>query len=158
MKRIWLCCIAFLSLLALAGSKPLDVIRFTVVNKSGMEIAIQLRGQDQVCMNCAETKTGQIYYLPVLEGDRDTPVEKTFVIERATYGMQLYYLETWDPVYGFKCGTPRPNALLARRNLRLTVLPCDFTPGNVGEPGMRKYLPYPIPQHFRRYWITRVVY
>jgi hypothetical protein len=77
--------------------------------------------------------------------------------------MQLFYIETYDPVYGFKCGTPKPNAMNAARNIRLTVLPCDFRmgPKQIGEPSMRKYLPFSVAEYaiiYQKYWLTRLVY
>ena len=173
MKRILLLTIIFTALLLTgAKNKPIDTIRLTIINKSEMDIAVQLRAK-QVEYAASKEKTDlKFYYLPVAEGDRTAPTVKSFDIEKDTYGMQLYYIETWDPVYGFKCEQPVPNAMMANRDLRIIVLPCDETPGNVGEPKMRKYLPFPVKDRalkfipyypyvrfsFESYWITRLIY
>ncbi len=38
-----------LTLLLLGAKKPIDRIEFTIINKSGREIAISLKGKDWVC-------------------------------------------------------------------------------------------------------------
>src|SRR5512136_3419968 len=114
-----------LTLLLIGAKQPIDLVEFTIINKAGRDIAISLKGKDWPCINQCDTKKGEIYYLTIPAGDSDTPTVKRFEIEKNTYGMQLYYIQTWDPVYGFKCPIPNPNSLMAIRNLRLTVLPCD---------------------------------
>lgn len=159
MKKIVLL-IAVLSMILVASSEPYPTIRFTVVNKSGMDIAVQLRSKAKPCAKCADTTESRFYYLTVLEGTREKPTEKTFIIDRDTYGMQLFYIETWDPVYGFECGSTTPNALLATRNIRMTVLPCDELPARcaLGERGYWKYIPFPVTEYFKRVWIRRLIY
>jgi hypothetical protein len=158
MKTKLLLIIALLSMLTFAATEPVDVIKFTIINKSGMDIAVQLRTAPKECCTSKEIIQSRFYYLPVAEGDRESPETKTFFIERGfTYGMQLFYIETWDPVYGFKCSTPKPTALIARNNLRLTVLPCDQLPHFLGERTMWKFLPFPI-RSFKRAWMTRLIY
>jgi hypothetical protein len=155
--------ISLLTLLLISADRPVDTIRFTVINKSGMDIAIQLRANDYENIFSKDILRGELYYLTILEGDREHPNFKIFDIQKDTYVMQVYYIETYDPVYGFKCATPAPNPMIAQRNIRLVVLPCDFTPGpkQVGEPSMRKYLPFSVAQYailFEKYWLTRLVY
>jgi hypothetical protein len=152
-----------LTLLLIGAKQPIDLVEFTIINKAGRDIAISLKGKDWPCISQCDTSKGEIYYLTVPAGDRDGPSVKTFEIEKNTYGMQLYYIQTWDPVYGFKCPIPAANALMATRNLRLTVLPCDQTPNckGIGEPTMWKYLPYGLttPNRFLNlYWFTRLIY
>lgn len=160
-KIVWL--IALLALLLIAGSEPVDPIRLTIINKSEEDIAIQLTSKNRECCTSKEIDYGEFYYLPVLEGSRETPTTKTFIIEREQYLMQLFYLETWDPVYGFECGSTAPNTLIAQNNLRVVVLPCGEFPGPraVGERTMWKYIPFPVPQLaviFNNYWATRLIY
>ncbi|MCC7128819.1 MAG: hypothetical protein B6D39_07330 [Anaerolineae bacterium UTCFX2] len=162
MKKIYVI-LPLLALLLVGADRPVDTIRLTIINKSGMEIAIQLRSSDYECANSKDIVRGDFYYLTIPKGDRETPAIKAFDIQKNTYGMQLFYIETYDPVYGFKCKPPAPNALQAARNLRLTVLPCDFpiSPKQVGEPSMFKFLPFPVQQYgiiFQRYWLTRLVH
>ncbi len=162
MKKI-LALISLITLLLIGADRPMDTVRLTVINKSEMDIAIQLRSEDRECSNSKDIIKGEMYYLPVPAGDKMTPEVKVFDIQQDTYGMQLYYISTYDPVYGFKCETPLPNGLIARRNIRLTVLPCTYTlgPKQVGEPSMRKYLPFPNKIYgilFQRYWLNRLIY
>jgi hypothetical protein len=158
-KILWVTALLTL-LLTGARKKPFDTIRLTIVNKSEMEIAVQLQAKPRSCCNMADSTDAKFYYLPVLEGSRETPTVKEFDIEKETYGMQVFYIETWDPVYGFKCTRPAPNALMALRDMRVIILPCDETPGNIGEPSMRKYLPFPVQERFffGRYWVDRLIY
>ncbi len=162
MKKIY-ALISLLALILIGADRPTDTIRLTIINKSGMDIAIQLRSRDYECANSKDIVKGDFYYLTVLGGDREEPTVKAFDIQKNDYGMQLFYIQTYDPVYGYKCRMPAPNALVAARNLRLTVLPCDFTPSpkQIGEPSMFKYLPFPVKQYgiiFQRYWLTRLVH
>jgi hypothetical protein len=159
MKKI-LTLISLLTLMLVGAKQPIALVELTIINKSEMDIAIQLKGQDKVCANKCDTIKGEFYYLSVPEGSREIPYRKTFEIEKDTYGMQLFFIQTYDPVYGFKCPTPAPNLLVARRNIRLVVLPCDEYPNAVGEPSMWKYLPYPLdsPNYFNLYWKSRLVY
>lgn len=175
-KLIWL--LPLLALFIMGGSKPLQLVRFTVINKSGSEIAIQLNAVPQVCCNKADTVEGEFYYLPIEKGTREVPVVKVFTINKDTYNMWLFYISTYDPVYGFKCNPTVPNRLTAARNLRLVVLPCDQLPTGpsvelpfgtittgkrVGEPSMWKYIPFPVPDlaqapFFNNFWKDRYIY
>ncbi len=162
MKRI-LIIISLLTLLLIGADNPTDTIRLTIINKSGMEIAVQLRSQDTECATSKDIFRGEFYYLPVLEGSRELPATKSFDIQKDTYAMQVFFLETYDPVYGFQCTMPTPNVLIARNNIRVVVLPCDYTPNPkaVGERTMRKYLPFPVKEYaifYQKYWLTRLIY
>lgn len=153
--------IVLLCLSAIAAKRPpVAASRLTIINKSGLPVAVQLKARSQSCLNNCDSLDGAFYYLSVPAGDREVPAVKTFDIQQDTYGMQLYYIESYDPVYGYDCGTPKANALIARRDIRLVVLPCGQTPPNVGEPGLRKFLPTPVQERyfFDKYWLTRLVY
>jgi hypothetical protein len=162
MKKIfWL--LPVLALFLMGGSEPVDLVRFTIINKSKSDIAIQLNAIPKVCCNKADVEKGEFYYLQVEEGTKENPTVKIYTIVKDTYQMQLFYLSTYDPVYGFKCDPTVPNKLSAGRNLRLVVLPCNEipTPWSVGEPSMWKYLPFPVPdlaRFFNEYWKDRLVY
>ena len=162
MMKKFLALISICTFMLIGADLPRDTIRLTVINKSEMDIAIQLKSKDYECANSPEIIRGDFYYLKVWEGDRSVPNIKEFDIQRNTYAMQMFYLQTYDPVYGFKCDTPAPNALIAQRNIRLVVLPCKFVPGPkaVGEPSMRKYLPFTVKQYalfYQKYWVTRLI-
>jgi hypothetical protein len=161
MTKRFLLVAVFLAFLSIAAKKPPDEdIQLTIINKSELEIAAQLQAESHECVNQRGSIEGNFYYLRVPAGDQENPAIKVFDIEKDTYRMQLFYLETYDPVYGFECGSTQPNALIAGHNLRLVVLPCNEQPGNVGEPGMRKYLPNPVSSKafWDQYWLTRLIY
>jgi hypothetical protein len=124
--------VALLSMLLIASDDPVRTIRLTIINKSGMDIAVQLIDGDF-------TDYDNIYYFKVEEGDRFSPTEAHFDIVPGLYNMQVYYLETWDPVYGFDCGPAAPVKLIARKNMKVSFGKCGQMPPNWGEPTMTKY-------------------
>lgn len=115
-------CIIALGLVA-ATVPPARLMRLTVINKSGRKVEIRLTGMDQ----------GGFYYLHVPEGDRQTPFEQIFTVFPDHYSSTLYYVEIWDPVYGFHCAS-RSQRLDLTRNVRVVVVECDRRVPNVGEP------------------------
>jgi hypothetical protein len=121
-KRIyWL--LIILGLFSISGTKIKSLVRLTIVNKAERRVELSLTGK----------YFEQSYYLYIPEGDKLMPFEKTFTIVPDVYTSSLYYWELWDPVYGNQCGT-KGQTLDVTRNVRLTVLPCDLTPANGGEP------------------------
>jgi hypothetical protein len=160
-KFIWL--LPVLALFIMGGSDPVELIRFTIINKSESDIAIQLSAVPKVCCNESDTVQGEFYYLPVEEGSKEKPTVKEYHIAKDTYRMQLFFLSTYDPVYGYKCDPTVPNALSAGRNLRLVVLPCNEIPRPwaIGEPTMWKYIPFPVSdlaRVFNDFWKDRFIY
>lgn len=121
----------FLALMVfgLPAAEPLDLYRLTIINKSGMPLAVQLVGQTQE----------QFYYLTVAAGDRQQPTEKSFTLVGDLYFVRPFYLETYDPVYGFQCGPAPITRLFLTHNTRLTFIECGRRPGTRGEPGYMKY-------------------
>ena len=156
--------ISLLTLLLIGADLPIETIRLTVINKSESDIAIQLNSSDKECFTSKDYIDGQFYYLPVSEGSREVPNVKVFDIQKDCYAMQVLYLQTYDPVYGFKCEVPKANILIAKRNIRIVVLPCGFKhscPKAIGEPSMWKFIPFPVPENaylFQKYWLTRMIY
>jgi hypothetical protein len=133
MKKIaWLLA---LLLILIGADEPVRLVKFTAINKAEIPIAVQLIGQSK------DYKF--YYYLQVPEGSREDPEERTFTIGADYYFMRVFYVETYDPVYGFTCNQAAPNQLLAAHNIRVVFLPCDQLPPNAGEATMRKYTPYP---------------
>lgn len=102
-------------LLAGAKTQNLDLVRFTVVNESPFPLGISLTG----------TFTESFYYLHVPEGDPEFPVERTFTIARDEYQMQVYYIDLWDPVYGYTCSSGPGGLLNAKKNNSITVKHCN---------------------------------
>ena len=119
------------TLLLSASVLPIRLVRLTIVNKSGLPLEIRLTGED----------TDTSYYLRIESGDGLLPIEKVFTIIPGTYQMQPYYIELWDPVYGSSCSQPGSETLFAMRNIRVTILECDYTVprSNSGEPSMWKF-------------------
>jgi hypothetical protein len=155
--------IASILALFLVSAEPSELVRLTIINKSEMEIAVQLISITQHCVNKLDTSESRFYYLPVPEGSKELPNTKVYTIESNTYVMQVFYIETYDPVYGFKCTQPPVNMIRATRNMRVVIGGCKPLPVNAGEPSMRKYLPYPLSiseeiPFVKRYWLTRFIY
>lgn len=117
----------FISVLALfaLGAIPADgpLKRLRVINKSEMDIAIQLMG----------SKSENFYYLRIPAGDRITPTEKVFTVVRDQYSSTLYYIEPWDPIYGVSCSSTSRNLDLTR-NVKVIVPQCGRPFPNAGEP------------------------
>jgi hypothetical protein len=109
--------------LTMIGASSLKPVVLTVVNKSGKEIAVGL----------VEANNYRAYYLHVPEGTKSTPTKEVFAIERGEYTMNVYYIQIYDPVYGYECDQPGSSTWMAVRNLRVTVKPCDAPAANRGE-------------------------
>ena len=129
MKKILLIISLLAILLIAASSSYTKLYRLTIINKSGMEMAISLLREDD----------NHQYYLRVPAGDRRIPTETVFTIVPDTYSIKPYYIEPWDPVYGYSCQDPGAKTLVAERNIRLTFTECNYTPRNSGEPSMWKF-------------------
>ncbi len=116
--------LALITLLILqAAPHPAKLVRFTLVNKSGLPIALRMSG----------VYWGAFYYLKVEAGDRTFPAERTFTIQPDVYATRLYYLEDWDPIYGYRCASKK-RTLTVLGNVKAIVLECDRLPPNFGEP------------------------
>lgn len=129
-KRLIL--ILILAALLLPAASNSDLITLTLINKSGKDIAFQMY----------EVKEEIFYYLPVEEGTREAPTEKTYTISRGYYQTYLFYIETWDPVYGYDCTQNKAKMMTITGNQRIVFLPCQQMPPNLGEPRMLKYWPW----------------
>jgi hypothetical protein len=123
------------SSLMLQGFKPYPLVRFTVVNKSGYPLGIRL----EAVRESEDPRPDLFYYLDVPEGDPHALQVVTFTIGRDRYTMQIYYIEYYDPVYGWTCDSPASGKLDARHNVRLMVPGCGVNPPNGGEPSLEKF-------------------
>ena len=127
---IVLICAIFL----MGADDPVGLVRLTIINKSGAEIAIWLNGRYQE----------EYYYLTIEEGTREFPLVKTFTIYKDIYDMQIGYIREWDPVYYYAPSnsacpiSPTEDLLYATRNNRLTFTECAGAPPRPGEPSMMK--------------------
>jgi hypothetical protein len=113
-----------------AATLPVKKIQLTIVNKSGLPMEYKIEGKND--------SSDIYYYLRVPEGDRNNPAEQIFTIYQGEYTMTAYYVELWDPVYGYACSSSS-KTLYASRNIRLVFGECDQTPRNPGEPSMLKF-------------------
>jgi hypothetical protein len=116
MKKVVLF-LALLSLFLIAADNQqiTRLVRLVVINKSGMPVEISLT---------SNTDENLSYYLRIPLGDRDAPYEMTFTIIPDQYQATAYYIEPWDPVYGYDCSS-KGGMLNAESNLRVTILECD---------------------------------
>ena len=108
--------IALAALFLIASNQPYTrLVRLTVINKAGMPIELKLTGI---------TDENHYYYLRIPYGERECPLEMVFTIIPDTYNITTYYVETWDPVYGYDCSATT-SKIDANGNVRVTVLECD---------------------------------
>lgn len=117
-------------LLVSADSWSIRLVRLTIVNKSGLPLEIRLTNEEDENL---------FYYLRLEEGDRILPSEQVFTIIPGTYTIEPYYIELWDPVYGYSCGEAGSTTLRAEGNIKITFRECDRTIRNVGEPSIWKW-------------------
>ena len=100
-----------------------------VVNKSGMPLELSLTGQD----------TDSFYVLRVPSGTVEFPLEKTFEVLPDTYTSSLFYVEIYDPVYGYTCDS-KSMQLPVYRKVWVTVTGCNHsTRGRPEPPAILKY-------------------
>jgi len=131
-NKVWRFTILFSLLLISATPLPFKKIRLTIINKSGLPMEYKLEGVG------LDEEIDLFYYLRVPEGDRFSPIEETFTIYQGKYTMTAYYIELWDPVYGYSCGSSSKN-LFAYRNIKLVFVECNQRDIPSGEPSMLKY-------------------
>lgn len=112
-----------------ASLKSIKLVRLTIVNKSGLPLEIKLTGEN----------VENFYYLRIPTGDRTLPTEEIFTIARDTYQVQPYYIELWDPVYGYSCGGAGSRTLYAYHNIKITFLECNNSPRHRGESPIYKW-------------------
>lgn len=119
-------------LTAFYPKRPNNFSELTIINKSGVKLGIQL---------IDPLDSENVYFLTIEKGSRAEPSQKTFEIKASTYGMVVFYMETWDPVYGFpKCkGMVMKSKFIASGVQRLVFTECNRMPRNPGEPKMMKF-------------------
>lgn len=114
----------------LIGAKGTDFMVMTVINKAGMDIAVSILAVD----------LSRNYYIPIPAGERGAPYVKVFTLVKDQYRMRVYYLDKKDPETGEPCLRGRGTQLLAVRNMRVVIGPCDRRDlPNPGEPTMYKF-------------------
>ena len=118
MKKILMLVSIVALLLVGACPIPTRLVRLTLVNRSPDRVAVQLTGLDV---------TTSFYYLTLPKSVAGQPVEKTFTIMSQRYSAEIFYLEIYDPVYGFKCSQNPSSNVTASHNLRFIILKCGST-------------------------------
>ncbi len=119
-------------LLVGACPKPARLVRLTVVNKSGLPIEINMTGS---VIDKYNNKNQ--YYLRLQKNDPRGSLIREFTVTPDKYSMQFYYIELWDPVYGYKCKSASQTIEIFH-NTRVTVPDCKYQSANPGEPSMVK--------------------
>ena len=108
-----------------------NLVHLTILNKSGYELAIKLTGADE--------EQDNYYYLKVPKGDRDSPTEVTFTIAPDTYSVQPYYIQLWDPIYGYAADNPSARSMEIKSATRIAFLEPGARARSGGEPGQVKF-------------------
>lgn len=120
--------IAMVAILLISG-KADPLMRLTIVNKSGQDIAVRLLKEDR----------SRFYYLKVPTGEDGAPNVVMFTVVKDAYRMRVIYFSKEDPLTGYECTTEsRSAALIATRNIRVTVTSCSILPRHRGEPSQVK--------------------
>ncbi len=106
MKKVsLLVLLAILASTLLMAAIPTNIVRLTIINKSGYDVYMKLTGS---------AVTEAYYYLTIPAGDTDAPVVKVFTVME-----DVYARETWQ------CnGVKSSGTLVVDGNLRLTFTPC----------------------------------
>ncbi len=107
---------------------PISPVTLKVINRSGMEIALQLDG----------AVLGESYYFKVPKGDKQQEIEVSYSVQRDDYYIQLYFLENYDPVYGKKCSESSAVWYPLQSQRTITILPCNEVMSNNGEQTFKK--------------------
>lgn len=128
MKKVILLVMVAVMLIAAAGS--INIKRFTVINKSGHQLYIDLVGQE----------FGTPYYLPIPEGSRARPNTVVWTILEDLYAVDVWY-ESEDDLYSCLVSSDPQFYLDIYRNTRLIVTKCAAVPPK-GEPSMVKWPPW----------------
>ncbi len=119
----YLCGFSLLLLLCIAAiPRYTRLVEIVIINKSDMDIEISLSGNE----------TDEQYYLRIPTGTEDAPTEKTFEVIPDTYTATLYYVELWDPVYGYSCDN-KSHSIDANHKTRVTVFECSKSIRRPGE-------------------------
>jgi hypothetical protein len=127
MRKIFI--ILALTSLLLISAKNVKLVRFEVINKSGIPIDIRLDGKN----------LKQFYYLRIPQGNRIDPIEMSFTVATDFYNTQVYYLAPNEPGAVTVCKQPKPTQLDITHNVRFVVLECHRAPIYTGELYMLKF-------------------
>jgi hypothetical protein len=99
--------------LGLSGADLPGLVRLEIINKAPMAIGVRMTGKEY----------DQFYYLKVPAASSTKPTVRTFTVTRDRYSTRVYFLETYDLVYGYRC-TYSTTTVDARHQTRLLVRSC----------------------------------
>lgn len=128
--RLMLLVALLASNLVAAKAWPGKQYELRIINRSGVPLAIRLTGISD---------ENAFYYLSVPKGVKEWPSEKTFAINSGDYSMSVYYIEIYDPVYGYSCGSAPSSTLRMTRQIEIYFNTCGVRPRHGGEPSQMKY-------------------
>ena len=119
MKKVILLVLAVMlvSVFLTAADHPPDLLRLSIINKSGNEVYMRLQSFNK--------NGGQFYYLTIPAGTKTAPK-----VENFTVVSDVYYRTTWyGPGDNTMCqGMMDTGELIMDRNNRLVFLPCNSIP------------------------------
>lgn len=125
MKKIYLLVILIASLFSTA-SESMRTVDLTVINKSEVDIGLMLNSM---------TDDDRWYYFTIPSGYPDDPkngkdnyTERHFEITWDVYSSVAYFMESYDPVYGYPyCGNKQvASRLEATHSIKLVYKPCKL--------------------------------
>ena len=128
MKKVLL--LVMIAVLLIGAADALNIKRFTVINKSGHPLYIDMVGQE----------FGAIHWLPIPEGSRARPKTVVWTVLEDLYAIDIWY-ETEDDLYSCLASDDPQFYLDIYRNTRLVVSECASYPPK-GEPSMVKWPPW----------------
>jgi hypothetical protein len=133
MRKSLLILFSILSLSLLGASLiPVKKVQLTIVNKSSMPMEFRLEGFNG--------DFEFFYYLRVPEGNRLIPAVESFTIYKGEYNLNPYYIEVWDPVYGYICDNTVSQTLCISHNTRLVFVECDPNVSILGKSSRTRFL------------------
>jgi hypothetical protein len=131
-KALLILSILVLFLSAAAPPANDNLVQLTLVNKSGLPLNIQLTSNTSFFKKSAPVTTTTSYLFTLPTGYPSSPTVQSYSILQAKYSISVYYVEAYDPVYGYKCNSPQSYTLTAEHNNRLIILACNRGAVNPG--------------------------
>ncbi len=111
-----LCLISILAIwLVGACPVPTRLVRLTIINRSPDRVAVQLTGLDD---------TTKFYYVILPKAPAGATTEKSITVQSQRYSTQIFYLEIYDPVYGYKCSQRPSSTVSFNHNLQFLIKKC----------------------------------
>lgn len=123
MKKTLLMLLFILAALITVATSARPNRRLTVINRSGFPLGLRLTGTDP--NNHTGVNDTYNFYLSIEKGEKGSPTVKTFTLPITTYRITAYYIEFYDPVYGYTCTSPQSGSVNMESDVQLSFLPCN---------------------------------